>query len=109
MKKTSQSLSDNIVIEVDVPTDNFSTWHSLTILSMHHSIYEPSDLTPKSLKNPIQSVCVIIPVNFLTIDRLKLEFDLEEVKEKNLKKVFIRHYGCCNAKVQSIHLPSNLW
>jgi hypothetical protein len=109
MERTDHSSLENIIIAVEVPTDNFYTWQSVTLLSTHPSAYEPSELTSQALENPVQSVHVTIPVDFLTLERLKLEFTLEDVDEKKLKKALTRYYECCNAKVQSISIPNNLW
>ena len=108
MEHTNQSSPQNIIVAVEVPTDNFYTWQSVSLLSTHPSAYDPSELTREALENPVQSVRVTIPIDFLTLDRLKMEFALEKMDEKKLKKVLIRWYECCNAKVQSITIPDRL-
>ena len=108
IENKNHSSLENIIIDVEVPTDNFYTWQSVSLLSMHPSAYAPSELTSEALQNPVQSVRVTIPIDFLTLDRLKLEFTLEKMDEKKLKKALIRWYECCNAEVRSLTIPNRL-
>ena len=103
------SQDQNIKIEVEVPTKNFSTWQSASLFSLIENIYKPFELTDESINMPFQHVKVAIPIDFRTLSKLELDLNLDHPNPKRLKRALIHHFERCDAKVKSIEIPDSLW
>jgi hypothetical protein len=103
------SQGQNINVEVEVPTKNFSTWQSATLFSSIQILYKPSELTDESITLPFQNVKVTIPIDFRTLSRLELDLNLDNPNPKRLKRILTHYFERCDAKVKSIEIPDILW
>jgi hypothetical protein len=100
---------NGIQLDVEVPTEHFSTWQSATILSLIQSSHDPAELDETSIQHSLQYVKVFIPLDFMTYPKLELDLSLKNATKKQLKRALVNFYQQCNAKVKAIEIPDIFW